>query len=350
MNLPAPDPELIAAFLDGGLSAEEAAQVRMLLADSAEWREVMLEAQALEEALQNDLGAAGRAVTPGAAKPPEGAIVGAPGTSLGPLEPSDVDGPIQAANDPGEFHLPPPRSAGNRAWLAAVAAIVLLGVSAPYWLRVLAPGPAPSGTLVERIAAPEALAALAPEWSDPEWRVLRGGEPVSAAASTDFRLGVLAVKLALADRLGQPTTAKVLADSVRSTLDSDLSPLAVAVGQEIAPQVERLGSPATQPAERAAAAEAIDRELLLSFGASDHFHLGRWAASSLLAARAGNREYFRQEVFRKGLREAGAADVVTGVEDELAILAEVPLEVSRAEPALVALIEQLADPRADLDR
>ena len=307
-RLPPPDPERIAAYLDGGLSPEEQAEVRRLLAESAAWREVLLEAQDLEEWETLD----------------------------------------EAASTAGEVRRFPGRDAARRdaptrsLLLAAAAAIVALAVTAPFWLRLLSPGPSPSSQLVDRIAVDERLDSLPPDWSYPEWGSFRSAttSPIAASPHVDFRLGVLAIKLEVARRRGDAVELGDVASALDATLVADLTPISELTLEQIRPDLDRLG---TAPAQRQVA-ERIDRELIRSFAAGGLFEVGRWAATALIAARTGDDAHFAARTYRDGLAAVRELDLPTVSREPIDALAAPGLDAATALPLLERLVATLGDP------
>lgn len=318
-----PNPELIAAFVDGGLEGEELQRVEALVADDPNWRAIFLETRELEdleledlelaEEVQEDPGLIRNRESEDTKKAPAPSIVRPSpatsdrnGTSKDPRsdQPNRPSKPPVLASPGGQVvALPASQMPENRLWLAVAAAIVLLGITAPYWLRLTQPGPTRSGMLLVAAADDAALARISPDWALTEWSNARGNTP-AVSETTDFRIGVLSLKLALAQRLGEREQVVDFARQISSELRRSESLTGQLTADALTPSLTALRAPDSSNTARLEATEQIDDILHQTFADSDAYRLARWAWASLLAARVGNDTYFSSRDYRRDLEFA----------------------------------------------
>jgi len=263
------DPNLLAAFLENRLTAEERRDVIEQLNRSAEDYDAFADAASLLAELDDD---ANVAATP----------------AVAPATP-----PVPAA---------PPAALRTRWWprtwmllpiAAAVAAVVLVP---PLLLR----GPASFSDMLA-LAAPAELVqteganalatSLGSDWSRTGWSVSRGGDDAGGTRAREFRIGVRSVDLHLARDRGDDGAAAEIAGELGALLEQ------VPGGASAAAQVAAVRD---APQQSQAALDAVDALL----GESAWVRLGAWAEHARLAARTEHLDHFDDDAMRalRGLR------------------------------------------------
>lgn len=233
---------------------------------------------------------------------------------------------FQGEDEPRGEVVRPPRFAGRPwLWVAAAAAVVLVAILALPILRMSPERPvvtSPDGMElllsstalareIETGESPGATAAIQPGW--PEGFGFGGGLDRETAA---FRVGVRLVDLRVALRDGDLETARELVPELTGALG------AAGVATDLDGQIE-----AAREAADAGDADALGRAVgsieAAAEGLLDPFSLafGKWAEAGHLAAAAGNRELFLAPVFVEfldGLRERDLREPVGRRVEEIA--------------------------------
>lgn len=216
----------------------------------------------------------------------------------------------------------------------SVAALLALAVALPLLLRD--GGRLGGAGLVRALVEGGRLdASLEPGWTEHGWSRTRGLTHFESEIDSAFRVGVHAVDLEVALRLGRIDEARQLLGQIDQALGGiDLSdPLRVSYA-EIRKQLEA-GAPLEQALALAATADSNSSELLdLGYG----YAFGKWAEAGKLAARSGNQELLRSRTFRKMLDELRAREWSATVEERLDTIAAMIAD-RRSELDMAALAE-----------
>lgn len=254
------DPEVLAALLEGTLSARERGEVLEHLAQSPDDFEAFVEAASVLRDLDDDAGAAPVPPTPPTTSSPTREI------------------------RPARRWLP-----GPKLWLPLAALLAgVLVVS-----RVVLSGGAPTPVaLLERdplVRSGSLAATLGPDWSQPGWSVQRGGGQSLAEQRRDFRIGVRLAGLDAALDAGDARAVQQVAPQLISLLE-EVGPGAGPAARfyrrlnELATQ----GDPRREPdLEAQAAADLVD-----ALQDSPWFGLGVWVEQARLATLARRTEFF----------------------------------------------------------
>jgi hypothetical protein len=250
---PCPEPEEIAALVEGRLAPAARTRVVEHLADCDECRELLAESLAVAREA---------------------------GIELPAVEAADV-------------LLHPATRRRRAAWIPWTLAASLLLAAALAWLygSWRETGLVGSSAVARLAADPEAR--LGGEWSEPVWSVTRGEGPVHPLPATAFRLGVRSADLELAlarggsERLAARRLAAELAQLAASI------PLADPVASVYRSLGERLAAGGAVDRARLASDAAVAADLAREAADPALFDLGRWAESGRLAAVAGQPEPLR---------------------------------------------------------
>ena len=220
--------------------------------------------------------------------------------------------------------------------LAAVAALIVVGVVTPVVLSNL-----PATRYARELVSDGTLSAvLTDEWLTKQWRVTRGASPGTDEFDTAVRLGVRHVDLEVALHLGRRDDAESLAAQIQNLLGVILmsDPFQIAY-DEVG---ELVGSP-PEALERVKAIEADLGGFLGEVGVA--FDLGQWAEAGVLAARSGNTDLLGSRGFSRSLRGFQKEDWSTfdAAFDEVEGLLGSPageMDLSRLETAFETIINQ----------
>ena len=227
--------------------------------------------------------------------------------------------------------------AGGRRWgrLAAVAAAVAAVLTPVVLLNLPAERYAPT-LVADGLLGP----VLDEEWYLKRWPVMRGPGPGSDELDTAFRLGVRQVDLEVALRLGRGEDAAVLAGEIDRLLDG------LAMAEVLQLLYDEVGELAGEPERALARAEESDAELRTFLGdAAPAYDLGQWTEAGVLAARSGNTELLGSRRFRGALRDLLRAERPE-LADELRTivgLLDAPqdrMELARLEAAFSAIVNR----------
>lgn len=183
-------------------------------------------------------------------------------------------------------------------WLgpAVAAAVLVLAVAA----ALLPRGPE-EGRYAESLVASGRLdAPPGGGWYEPSWAVTRGISATLPEAGAAFRAGVRALDLEVALRLGLGEDAIVLTRQLVVTLDQiELSQALQASYDELGARLEA-GARGAGPLELAESSTDLFVEQLPDLAPA--YRLGRWAEAGRLAARSGNRDLLTSRSFARDLR------------------------------------------------
>jgi hypothetical protein len=161
------DPELLAAFLDGGLSGDEADRVRAQLAQSDESYQLMLESAAL----LRDLEHSEQVTAEPAMAPPANLPIAARAVPSAPSVPARA------------------RRSARYVWTIG-SLLAAAGIGAVLITR------SPSGEIPAPVSTvATGVAPLSPGWNDPGWSTVRGGGSSLSAEAAAFRVGARFVEL-----------------------------------------------------------------------------------------------------------------------------------------------------------
>ena len=192
----------------------------------------------------------------------------------------------------------------RRRWsrLAAIAAVVAVAVATPMLLRNLG-----DEEIVELLAAGDRLdSSLGEGWYQQGWARTRGIAPAVEGGDAAFRVGVQAVDLEIALRLGRAEEAAILTHLLERDLSAlDLSQPLQLCYEAIRELVEG-GAPGDEVLALARSTDCVFDEYFPELAAAHR--LGGWAEAGKLAAVSGNGELL---VSRSFAREMGRLQEVT---------------------------------------
>ncbi len=237
-----------------------------------------------------------------------------------------------------------PAAAGRSRWIlpGSVAALLVVAFALPLLLGD--GGPLGGAVLARQLVEDGRLeGSLPPDWIEQGWSRTRGLSTPGSELDSAFRVGVHAVDLEVALRLGRVDEARALLTRIDSELSGiDLSDqLRLSYG-ELRRQLEA-DVPLEHALERAATVESQAGELLdLGYG----YAFGKWAEAGKLAAWSGNEKLLRSRAFRKALREVQARPWTDDVDQRLAAIAaalddrDSELDMTALAEAFTAVINQ----------
>lgn len=194
--------------------------------------------------------------------------------------------------------------ASRRRWgrPAAIAALLAVAVATPLLLRGLA-----EERYAESLVADGRLdPAPGGQWHEQGWPVSRGISSSLGGADAAFRAGVQGMDLEIALRLGRDEDTGNLTHKLEATLGSlEFSQVLQVYYSELRERLEG-GAP---DAELLALAESAASGFANQFPElARAYRLGRWAEAGKLAARSGNRELLTSRSFRRDLERLRQAD------------------------------------------
>lgn len=225
---------------------------------------------------------------------------------------------------------------------ASIAALLAIAVALPLLLRE-------GGLLGDAYYAQALLegtgleGSLEEGWIEQGWSVTRGVSTVQSEVDSAFRVGVHAVDLEIALRLGRIRDAEQLLRMIDRELNKiDLSDQLQLSYDEIRKHLE-MGLPLEQALELAASVDPQASELL---GVGYGYAFGKWAEAGKLAARTGNRDLLRSRGFRRTLREIREHDWTEVANERLGVIATqitdrgTELDMKALEAAFTTLINE----------
>ena len=226
--------------------------------------------------------------------------------------------------------------------LAAVAALVAVGVTTPLLLRYL------SAKRHAEVLVADGGLELAPgrEWFAQGWRRTRGIDSSLEGADAAFRAGVRILDLEVAVRLGRDDDALILTERLKTIVDTlELPELLQAHYAAVRGRLEA-GAPDEELIALIAQAETALGVQYPDLAAAHR--LGYWAEAGKLAARSGNRRLLASRTFRGEARELGRPEapwdeaVAAALEETAALLAApaAELDLPALEAAFVAIIRE----------
>jgi hypothetical protein len=256
------DPETMAAFLDGTLSAEERARVLERIATSSDLYEEFLDASAI-------------AADVNATEAPGPAPAKAPAPIVGP-------------------------SARQRSrWLVFGPLLLAAGLAAALITpRVVHQSNIADADPIERLASTltgsTGAASFGAGWNTPAWSATRGAAEELSASARSFRDGVQFVDLVVARQIGDEQAAARSAGAIGQLL------ISTGGGGAVAAIVRQFSRPEQKTTTRTQTESALRQ----AESAPDWFDLGTWCETARLAAKGNHLDRFVAggDVFR-GLRE-----------------------------------------------
>ncbi len=232
--------------------------------------------------------------------------------------------------------------AGRRRWsrLAAVAAVLAIAVATPVLLRNLGD----EGYAKTLVAGDRLGSALAEGWYEQGWSRTRGVSPGRPDDDVAFRVGVQVVDLEIALRLGRDEEARIL--TLR--LEQDLGALELSQPLQLCYEgIRRLlegGAPRDEVLDMAGSSGCFFAEHFPDLAPANR--LGRWAEAGRLAAGTGNRELLDSRLFGgdlRGLQQVDEWDPVVAAQlaaiDTL-LEAAAELDLPALETAFTAIINE----------
>ena len=232
--------------------------------------------------------------------------------------------------------------AARRRWgrIAAAASLVAVAVTPVVLLNL------PAGRYAPRLVADGLLGDVLEEgWLNKDWATMRGPAPGTDEFDTAFRLGVRQVDLEVALALGRGQDASELA----LEMDILLGTLSLAdVMRTYYQEVARLADTPAKALEQAERSDPELREFLAATDAAAVYDLGQWTEAGVLASRSGNTALLGSRSFRRAPRgfprrewaESGhpLADQLDAVE-ALLEADEDRLDLERLHEAFTAIID-----------
>lgn len=285
-----PDPDELAAFIDGQLSGEERRKLEAHLGACEACREIVAESLLLlEDVSEEDLA-----------------------VSVDRVEADEAD--AEPAGGKVLTHPSWRRTAWRLAPLAAAAALGFL--LWPTLRSFFQPRPLSSAEMIAHYVDPKGLLKpprpespeqrLVEDWSDQGWPVFRSSNYVGTLSEEqiEFRLGVRAVDLQIALQIGSETDQFAILGELIVLLRD---------GVDFAAPLEQLyeqirDSIDTSSTDPLLEATSQAEEALQDFFPSDHYALGKWAEVGRMATMIGDAAYFDRSWFgpqAKRLERAG---------------------------------------------
>lgn len=232
--------------------------------------------------------------------------------------------------------------ASRRKWgrLAAVAALIAVAVAAPVVLRNLS-----EAGYASRLVADGTLSGLLDDqWLDKGWPTMRGSSPGTNEFDTALQAGVRQVELEVALRLGRGDDAEYLAGGLEHLLRG------IVMSDHLRLDYAEVREAVAEPETALARAEAVG-QALAGFLRDDRiaYDLGQWAEAGVLAARSGNTGLLGSRAFKRELRgfQKERWPTLGAAIAEVAGLLDAPgdqMDLPRLETVFAAIIRQDAPP------